>query len=322
MQLVPAIAGVAAHVTVFQRSPQWAVPNAELDRAVSAETQWLLAQLPFYSGWYRYREFWQWNDHIHPTLQIDPDWPHQDRSINALNESHRVFLTEHITRTLEGRPDLIAKCLPTYPPYGKRGLMDAGWFATMRRDDVSLVTEPVTAIRPGGLVTADGAEHAADVIAYATGFHAQKMLWPMDVHGRDGTIREAWGDDDPRAYLGIAIPGFPNFFTLYGPNTNLGHGGSVVFHTELQVRYTMGLICAMVEGGISAAEVRAEVCAEYNDRLDEAHSRMIWSHRGMDTWYRNAKGRIVTNSPWRLADYWRMTREPDLSEYHLEHVSD
>jgi 4-hydroxyacetophenone monooxygenase len=318
MQLVPALAGVAAHVTVLQRSPQWAVPNPNLRRAVSDDTRWLLANVPFYSGWYRFRQFWLWNDNIHPTLQIDPEWPHPQRSISASNDAHRVFLTEHIERTLEGRPDLLRKCLPTYPPYGKRMLMDAGWFQTVRRDDVALVTEPVERITPGGVRTADGTEHAADVLVYATGFEAQKLLWPMDVRGRDGlTIREAWGDDDARAHLGITVPEFPNLFCLYGPNTNLGHGGSVVFHAELQVRYVMGMLRKMLERDLAAVEVRRDVHDEYNERVDAAHERMIWTHPGMDTWYRNARGRVVTNSPWRLVEYWRMTREPDLTEYRL-----
>ena len=319
MQLVPTIAGVAEQVTVFQRSPQWAVPNPDYIRAVSEQTRLLLDRLPFYSGWYRYRQFWLWNDHIHPTLQIDPDWPHPERSINAANEAHRVFLTRYITELVGHRPELLAKCLPTYPPYGKRMLMDNGWFTTVCRDDVELVTSPVESIRPGGVVTADGTEHSADVLVYATGFDAHRMLWPMRITGRDSDLHEVWGEDDARAYLGMAVPGFPNFFTLYGPNTNLGHGGSVVYHTELQFRYVMGMLRAMLDRDLAAVEVRRDVHDDYNRRVDEAHARMIWSHRGMDTWYRNRAGRVVNNSPWRLADYWRMTRSPDLRDYDLEH---
>ncbi|HEX4110418.1 MAG TPA: NAD(P)/FAD-dependent oxidoreductase [Solirubrobacteraceae bacterium] len=318
MQLVPAIAGVAEKVTVLQRSPQWAVPNPDLDREVSEDARWLLAHVPLYAGWYRFRQFWLWNDNIWPTLQIDPDWPDQERSINAANDAHREFLTEHIRSTLAGREDLIARCLPTYPPYFKRMLMDTGWFATMRRDDVELVTDAITQIEPDGLRTADGRLHRADVLVYATGFRARRMLWPLQVVGRDGVVlRDVWGEDDASAHLGITVPGFPNLFCLYGPNTNLGHGGSVVFHAELQVRYVMGMLRAMLDRDLAAVEVREAVHDDYVERVDAAHQRMIWSHRGASTWYRNAAGRVVTNSPWRLIDYWRMTREPDLSEYLL-----
>ncbi|MQA12605.1 MAG: SidA/IucD/PvdA family monooxygenase [Pseudonocardiaceae bacterium] len=319
MQLVPAMAGVAEKVTVFQRSPQWAVPNPDYKRAVSNETKWLLAHLPFYSGWYRYRQFWMWNDNIYPTLQIDPDWPHQDRSINQANEAQRTFLTKHIESKLTGRPDLLKKCLPTYPPYGKRMLMDNDWFETMRRDDVELVTEKVATITQDGISTVDGIEYPVDIIAYATGFHAHRMLYPMDIRGRGETgLRDVWGDEDARAYLGISAPEFPNLFFIYGPQTNLGHGGSIVFHTELQVRYVMSMLRKMLDRDITSVEVRGDVHDDYIERLDATHERMIWTHRGVDSWYQNTKGQ-VNLSPWRLVDYWKMTREPDLTEFTITH---
>ena len=95
---------------------------------------------------------------------------------------------------------------------------------------------------------------------------------------------------------------------MYGPNTNLGHGGSIIFHVECQARYITGAIKLMLERGASSIECRADVFEDYVARVDEAHGRMIWTHPAMETWYRNAKGRVVTNSPWRLVDYWSMTR--------------
>jgi 4-hydroxyacetophenone monooxygenase len=157
-----------------------------------------------------------------------------------------------------------------------------------------------------------------DVIAWATGFNAHRLLFPMQIVGRNGTdLRSVWGDDDPRAYLGLTVPDMPNFFCLFGPNTALGHGGSIVFHTELQVRYVMGALRKMADRGIKSLEVKREVHDEYNRRVEDEHTRMIWTHGGMTTWYRNARGRVVSLSPWRLVDYWRMTREPDLNDFHI-----
>ena len=113
----------------------------------------------------------------------------------------------------------------------------------------------------------------------------------------------------------MTVPDFPNLFILYGPNTNLGHGGSLIFHTECQVGYITRMLTAIVEQHIAAVEVRPEVCADYNRRVDEAHAKMIWTHQGMSTWYRNAAGRVVTNTPWRLIEYWAMSRDPDLDEF-------
>ena len=324
MQVVPAIAGIAAHVTVVQRSPQWVVPNGNYQRDVSTDTQLLMEQVPYYLQWYRLRLLWIYQDKLHPTLQIDPSWEHPERSVNAVNDKHRKFLTEHLLREIAGHEDdLLPKVLPDYPPYGKRILIDNGWYAALRRDDVDLVTDGVERVDEDGIVLADGTRRDVDVIVFATGFQSRRMLHPMDIRGRSGrSLRELWGDDDAHAYLGMTVPDFPNLFILYGPNTNLGHGGSLIFHTECQVGYVMRMLTAMIERDIATVEVRPEVCAAYNRRLDEAHSKMIWTHQGMSTWYRNAAGRVVTNTPWRLIDYWAMTREPDLDDFSVTSCPD
>lgn len=320
MQVVPSIAADVAHLTVFQRSPQWAAPNPNYVREVSAETRVLLNEVPYFAAFYRAQLIWRFNDQIHRSLQIDPDWDNP-LSINAINEAHRVYLTRYIEDELGDRVDLRGVAVPTYPPYGKRMLMDNGWFRTITRPNVRVVTERIERIDEHGIRTGDGEHHPFDVIVYATGFDAVRMLAGVDVTGREGrTLQDEWGDDDPRAYLGMTVPGFPNLFLLYGPNTNLGHGGTIIFHAECQVRYVVETLIAMVENGLRSLEVRPEVCDEYNRKVDEAHSKMVWTHPAMDTWYRNARGRVVTNSPWRLIDYWKMTLEVDLDDYAREPV--
>jgi 4-hydroxyacetophenone monooxygenase len=106
-------------------------------------------------------------------------------------------------------------------------------------------------------------------------------------------------------------------FILYGPNTNVGHGGSAVFNSECQVNYIADLLRQMTDGDIAAVDVREDVTAAYKERVDDAHSRMIWTHPGMTTYYRNAAGRVVTTSPWRAVDFWRMTRHADLQDYRV-----
>jgi 4-hydroxyacetophenone monooxygenase len=138
----------------------------------------------------------------------------------------------------------------------------------------------------------------------------------MEIRGRDGvSLRDIWGDDDPRAYLGVTVPRFPNMFMLYGPNTNLGHGGSAIFHTECQVRYIMLALREMIEARVAALECRQAPHDAYNDRVDAAHRRMVWAHGGVGNWYKNARGRVIANSPWRLVDYWAMTHEFDPADY-------
>ncbi|WP_354697705.1 4-hydroxyacetophenone monooxygenase [Paraconexibacter sp. AEG42_29] len=319
VQAARTTADVAGHLTIFQRSPQWITPNPLYRARVGDGKRTLLAEVPFYAAWYRFTLFWRYADSLHPHIVVDDAWPHPERAVSARNDKHRQFLAAHIERELEGRPDLLAKAMPTYPPYGKRMLLDNDWFKTLRRDDVTLVDEAVTRVTPDGVVTADGAEHPADVIVLATGFHATRMLWPIDVRGRGGVaVRDAWNDDDARAHLGITVPDYPNLFLLLGPNTGLGHGGSAIFHIEAQVNYVVQCLAFMAERGVGAIEPRREPFDAYNARVDAAHERMVFAHPGMRNWYKNRAGRVVALSPWRLVDYWAMTRTPDFGDFTLE----
>jgi 4-hydroxyacetophenone monooxygenase len=319
MQIVPSVQPDAARLTIFQRTPQWAIPNPNHTRELTQNQQYLMAEVPFYQGWYRLRHVWNFGDRLHPALQIDPEWEHMDRSINLKNDRHRIFLTEHIKSELAAKPELIEKCVPTYPPYGKRPLMDHGWFRTVAQDNVELVTEDILEVTPRGVVTRDGVEHELDVLAVCTGFQILNVLTPLDIRGTGGVALrgETWEEEDARAHLGMTVPGFPNFFMLFGPNTSAGHGGSHVLSVEMQVRYIMQLIGRMIEEEATAVDVRREPFEAYNTITDEALAQTIWTHPGMTTYYRNAKGRIVTNTPWTNAQWWHMTIEPDFSDYEI-----
>lgn len=318
MQLVPAIAGRAEHVTVFQRSPQWGLPNSNYMRETSDATRTLMAVVPFYLGWYRLRLVWNFGDRLYPALQIDSAWPHPERSVNRSNDKHREYLTDYIRSELGDRQDLLDKCLPTYPPYGKRPLLDNGWFRTVTREDVTLSTEKVVEVRPHSVVSADGTEYPADVLVLATGFQAVRVLGPMEVRGRSGkSLRETWGEDDARAYLGTTVPDFPNFFLLLGPNTFAAHGGSAALTIEMQVRYVMSLLVELASGEATSVEVKQEVFEAYDRKISAALTHTIWSHPGMTTYYRNEAGRIVIPMPWTNVEYWQMTHQADLDDFHV-----
>ena len=322
VQCARSIARDAARLLIFQRSPQWLMPNPDYHRTVAPEKAFLLERVPFYAAWYRFGLFWRYADGVYASLKVDPDWPHPERSVNATNDRHRAFLTRYMDAQLQGRPDLLAQTLPNYPPYGKRMVVDNDWFKTLRRPDVDLVSHEVTALTERGLCTADGTEHEVDVIVLATGFHATRMLWPLEILGRGGTsIHDAWQQDEPRTYLGMTTPGFPNLFMLLGPTTALAHGGSVVFQVEAQVHHLNRVLAEMINAGSAVVECTEDACERYTERADTMHANLVFSHPGMRNWYKNRRGRIVTVSPWRLVDYWTMTRELDESAYHFGPVT-
>jgi 4-hydroxyacetophenone monooxygenase len=316
MQLVPSIADRVASLTVYQRSAQWSRPVAGYSDPITEGAQWLLAHLPFYVQWYRFNMFWRYGDGLLPFLRKDPDWPHPDRAVNKGNDRHRIELTDFIHAELKDRPDLIAKCVPTYPPYGKRILLDNGWFKTLTRPNVELVTDPIEQFTHGGIMAADGKLRAADIIVVSTGFKVTEMAARLDITGRDGKrLADSWANDNPTAYLGLTVPDFPNFFTMLGPNSGPAHGGSVIFQSECQSRYITACLVQMIEHDIAAIDVRQDVHDKYIREVDAEHAQLIWTHPGMSTYYRNKQGRVFSAMPWRFVDYWRMTHDPDLSQY-------
>jgi 4-hydroxyacetophenone monooxygenase len=150
-------------------------------RVLAWERSWALAHIPFYLRWYRFQLFWGFADGLHAALMVDPDWPHPQRALNALNEKHRRFMVRHMREELADRPDLLEKVVPDYPAYGKRILIDNRWFKMLKRDNVDLITDAIAGIEPHGVRTRDGKLWEADALVLATGFKVSQMLGPMKI---------------------------------------------------------------------------------------------------------------------------------------------
>ena len=315
MQVAPEIAKEAKSLTIFQRTPHWIIANPNYHRKLSTGKKWVLKNIPFYSKWYRLQLFWGFCDGIHASLYKDPDWKFPDRSLNHTNERFRVNMVKHIEGMIGNDKDLLKKVIPNYPPYGKRMLMDNNWFEMLKKDNVQLITDKVNRITNSSIDT-DICSYNQEAIIMATGFKASKMIWPIKVVGKKGiNLNDFWNNDNPKAHLGITVPNFPNFFIMYGPNTNLAHGGSIVFHGECQIRYILGCIDLLLEKNHKIMDCRQEPFEEYNSNVDTEHSKMVWTHDKVNSWYRNGNGRVITNSPWRLVDYWNFTKEPKEEDY-------
>lgn len=316
-QFVPEIAKEAGSIAIFQRTPPWIVPNPDYHASIPEGKHWLLNHVPWYAKWFRFLMFWRTSEGLLPFVKKDPSW-NEAGSVSAENDMLRQMLTENIKAQLGDDPELLEKCIPAYPPAGKRMLIDAGgWLETLKQDHVQVLTDSIAEINPGGIRTEDGVQHDFDVVIYGTGFHASKILWPIDFIGRDGKSLQAHWDGDPRAYLGITTPGFPNLFMMYGPNTNIVVNGSIVFFSECEIRYILGCIAMVLEGGKKAIDCRQSVHDAFNERIDEGNMNMAWGAPGVRSWYKNQKGRVTQNWPFSLRDFWAQTRAPDPADFEL-----
>lgn len=316
-QFVPEIADQPDKLFVFQRSAPWLGPTPEYHQDVPAGKQWLLEHVPYYRSWYRFYLFWLMTDGVLDAVRIDPEWQGGPQAISAMNEELRQALAGYIATQVED-PVLLARVTPDYPPGGKRMLRDNGtWLGALKRDNVEVISDRIARITPQGIETVDGRLVEVDVIIYGTGFHASDFLRTLTVKGRGGAdLHEQWAGD-ARAYLGIAMPNFPNLFTIYGPNTNIVVNGSIIFFSECAVRYILGCVKLLLEGGHAAMEIREDVHDTFNERIDAANALMSWGSPQVSSWYKNASGRVSQNWPLALVDYWNMTRQPDAAEYRL-----
>jgi len=317
IQVGPEIAQKVEHLSIFQRSPQWIYTRANYGRDVPEGVKWALRYVPLYAKWYRFQLLWAYSDGLYPALIRDMEWSRTE-SISQFNDDIRKLWTAYIEKQLGERPDLLAKAVPDFPPFGKRPLFDTGWFDMLKRDNVSLTQSSIKRITGDAVETEDGQRHEVDAIVFATGFHASFMLHSINVSGRDGrTIRDEWGEENPKAYLGMAVPGFPNFFLLNGPNTAYAHGGSIAFNAECQARYVLLCLTEMMNRQGSTMEIKQSAYEGYNRIIDREHEKLVWAHHNVRTWYKNKLGRVTAVTPLRVKDYWTMTSQVSPDDYNF-----
>jgi 4-hydroxyacetophenone monooxygenase len=323
-QFVPCLVEDVGHLDLYQRTPPWMLPTDNYNDPFPTEYVDLLSLLPMYGRWERLSQFWMLHEGLLSAARVDPAWVGKDtaaggalESVSENNDFIRLMLVD-VLRAQVSDDELFEKMVPHFPPFAKRALRDDGrWAAALGRSHVDLVTTPIAEITEGGLRTSDGVEHPADVLIYGTGFTASNFVTPMRVFGAGGTeLNEEWGGD-ARAYLGITVPGFPNFFMLYGPNTNLVINGSILVMVECQARYIVESIGRLLQSGHRTMSCRRDVHARYADDIEDGNARMVWGVADVPTWYKNKHGRVTQNWPFDLLEYWSRTREPDLAEYEL-----
>ena len=311
-QMIPEIALEAAQVTVFQRTPQWLSPVPGYRSPFPPQINWLDRNLPFHTNFMRARTCTL--DRLANVAQIDPDFK-DPYACSALNKRAREVSIAFLERKL-GDPALVAAMTPAHPVWSARAVVVDTEYCVLdalMRDNVSLVTNGIERIEARGVVDKDGVLHEADVIVYATGFRPTEFLYPMAITGAGGRTLEAlWAKDGARAYLGCMMPGFPNLWSIYGPNTN---GGLNVasFHEKIAL-YALQCMETLVLGNGGAMEVREEAFWRYNRLVDARNLGKVWSDPRARNYYWSEHGRSATMNPFYTAEMSGFLRTPELGD--------
>ena len=288
VQAVPELAKIAEQLTVFQRTPPWMVPKD--DRAYSTTELAQFRRDPLATRRTRW-QIWKFQHDNTATLADDPVVA--ARSQIATSFLERIVADEQLRQALT----------PDYPFRCKRVLLGEDYYRALQQDHVELVTDPIDRITETSVITKSGQTVEVDTIVLATGFETSRYLSGIDVIGIGGQrLHERWGLD-PSAYLGVAVSGFPNFFMLYGPNTNQG-GNSIVYILEAGARLVASAVGRLARRG-GYLDVRPEAEKRYNDGLSADLERSIWTQ--CDSYFRSPSGRIVTQWPYTELDYARRT---------------
>lgn len=320
-QLMPEVAERAGHLEVFQRTPSWVNPVKGYKATVPEEEQWLLDNMP---------DYWNWAvltgslDELQlQTLQnMDWDWVEQGGRVNERNDIYAARLKDFIRSKVGDDDELYNKLVPGYAPLARRLVIDNGFYDALQQDNVDLVTDPIDHINASGIVTkspstGEMVERPFDMIVLGAGFKTADYMWPVEYRGRGGTtLEDLWKRDGARAYLGLTMPTFPNFFTIYGPNGQ-ARGGSFHSWATSFARYIGGLLVHTLESGNRSFEVREDVFDAYNERMDREHHDILWEHEGGGSYYVNEHGRSGVNMPFTQQDYYEWIRQADIENYEI-----
>lgn len=299
VQLIPEVAKQAAHLRVFQRTPNYLIPR--FDRPYLKVEKWLFKHVPMVQKLYRWLVFNQGEWLFFPAMRRSK-WAQRIMAWLANWQLKRQVSDLELRELLT----------PRYEIGCKRVLMCDDYYPALMRPNVSLETAAITAVNADGVVTTQG-HFECDTIVYATGFKATEFLQGFDVFGRDGlSLHEKWAGITP-AYRSVCIAGFPNFFTLYGPNSNLG-SNSIIAMIEAQVGYVMQCVTAVERGEKRVVEVSTQAEATYQTWLVDSLAGTVWL-QDCPSWYKNAEGGLNNNWPWSVRAFQRHMAVVDWADF-------
>jgi cation diffusion facilitator CzcD-associated flavoprotein CzcO len=301
IQVVPAIQPIVEHVDVYQRSPGWTIPK--MDFAYSERAQRLFERFPVLQRLDRTAIFAFME--LGAAAMTGRGW---------LMPPFRAVARRQITKAIAD-PELRDKVTPSDEVGCKRVMLTDEWYPTLTRPNVELVADRIAEVTPNGIRAEDGTERPADVLVLATGFQSHGFVAPMEVVGAEGrSLAEEWAHV-ARAYLGMSVPGFPNLFLLYGPNTN-GGTGSVIYTIEAAMAHVIAALDELARADARSIELRRETLEAFDRELREALAGTVW-HSGCTNWYVDENGNDPNQWPWLWSTYRRRTERIEPGTYEL-----
>ena len=291
IQTVPAIQPIVEHLDVYQRSPGWTIPK--MDFAYSERTRRLFERFPVLQRLDRMAIFAFME--LGALGMTGQSW---------LLAPFRAIGRRQIDQAIEDE-QLRAAVTPTDEIGCKRLMLTDEWYPTLTKPNVELITEPIAEVTPSGVRLQDGSERPADVLVLATGFKTHGFVAPMEIVGSAGrTLAEEWAEV-AHAYLGMSVPGFPNMFLLYGPNTN-GGTGSAIYVIEAGVNHVIAALGELERRARTRIEVTRRTAEDFNRELRAALADTVW-HTGCTSWYVDENGNDPNQWPWLWSAYRRRT---------------
>ena len=315
-QIVPAMASGVDRLVVFQRSAPWMLPAPTYHDPMPDDFTWLATHVPHYGQWFR---LWVTllgiPGRLH-TVRAEEGWHRAPLSVSAKNHAVREELIGRLAEQLDGRPDLLAAAIPSYPPGAKRMLRDNGvWAQALRAETTVLEGSPIARFTAAGIETVDGTHHEVDVVVFATGFRPSDYLDGIEIVGRDGVELHDYWAGDARAHNGVTVPGFPNFYLLYGPNVGGVVAGSLHFMLERASEYALKSVREVLERGVKGIDVTPEALDCFVAWVDQENRQMAWGQPYVRSWYQNPFGRVSQVWPYTNAEYWTITESVDPEDH-------
>ena len=297
VQLVPRLARKAKSVLVFQRTPNWIASYR--DSLYPSPVRKLFTQLPGIARIFRWWQFWKLESRV---------------VLNGKGSFQNRVLTSYLRRQMQRRlpRELWPELIPTYPAGCRRIVLSNDYLETLQGKNVELISEPIESVESDS-IRVGGISHEVDAIVLATGFETDPVQCPIEIRGRNGaSLQETWGKR-PATFLGMMSAGFPNFFMLYGPNTNLAHN-SILFMVECQIHYLVRCLQRMIREKDHAIEIRQKAVDRFDATLQNLLKRTVWTE-ACSNWYKNEDGDVVANWSSPVLKYWFLTRRPKFQDF-------